>query len=683
MVERLHNSEEWFHSLVRNASDVITVLDIDGTIRYDSPAVGRVLGYKPEERIGTNLFDYVHPNDRNRGSSILEKIQANPETPVTIEWRLRHADGSWPRVEITSTNLLDAPDVNGIVVNWRDVTERQQAEERIHFQACLLDAVGQAIIATDLEGKTTYWNRCAEELYGWSAEEVIGRRLAEFVICEDQQERAAEIRTELRAGKSWSGAFTVRRRDGTTFPAMVTDTPVHDERGNLVGIIGVSMDITERKRAEEQLEYQAFHDSLTGLPNRHLFVDRLGQALRHSERRGGEFAVLYLDLDNFKIVNDSLGHEAGDRLLVAVAERLQAYLRPDDTLARFGGDEFAILLEDSTSPTDAIRVTSRITEGLRKPFVLDAQDVYAIPSIGMAVSATGQGLPEELLSNAHTAMYRAKEKGEVDYQVFDPSMDEQSLSRLKLENDLRQAIEGEEFAIHYQPLVNLQTTRTFEVEALVHWKHPERGLVPPSEFIPLAEESGLIVPLGKWVLKESCRQAREWQERYPSRPPLILSVNLSGKQLQHPDMVRTVEQILRETGLEARCLGLDITETVLIETAEGSGSVLERLKGMGVRLNIDDFGTGYSSFYYLKHLPADTLKIDKSLMDGVGQDAQDTAIVQTIVELAHILGLEVVGEGVETDEQAEWLREMGCDVGQGFYFARPLPPDAISQLLGK
>ena len=811
--------------------------------------------------------------------------------------------------------------------------ERKGAEERIRFQAKLLDAVGQAAIATDFEGKVTYWNRAAEEIYGWSEEEVIGQTLAELVIPKELRERAIKIRVGLREGKTWSGELIVQRKDGTTFPAMVTNTPVHDERGNLVGMIGVSADISERKRAEEalreseerfrttfenapvgvalvgidgrrfrvnrslcemlgcseedllgenylehvhpddrqistehfqraleegagsyelerrylsadghvvwnltsvslirdsegnpsyfvclhqditerklaeealrsseeffralyenvhhpifildedlnfvdvnphaceffgysreefkrmklrditppeelenqivsaetmrhegeifvperrlrkkngeivtvtadaarvtradqelyvskitditerkeaekRLKYQATHDLLTDLPNRHLFMDRLKRALRLTRRRRGrKVVVLYLDLDNFKVVNDSLGHEAGDLLLVAVGERLRWCLRPEDTLARFGGDEFAVLLEEVETPSDAAKVAERMVERFRAPLVVDGRELFLKPSIGIALGTARQNTAEELLRDADTAMYQAK--GQDDgYRLFDPAMYEQALRRLKLESELRRAIENEEFVVCYQPIVNLQTGETSGVEALVRWQDPEQqGLLAPSQFISVAEESGLVVPVGRWVLEEACRQGVRWQQEHPHIPPLVVSVNFSAKQLQHPDVAETVEEILEKTGFEAISLSVDITETVYVEALEGSTAVLDKFKRMGVCISIDDFGTGYSSLAYLKRIPAETLKIDKSFIKGIGEDVEDTAIVQMIIELAHTLGMEVIAEGVESEVQAEELKEMGCDRGQGYYFARPLSPKEATRFL--
>ncbi len=445
-------------------------------------------------------------------------------------------------------------------------------------------------------------------------------------------------------------------------------------------MIGTVHDITERKFLEERLEHQAFHDALTGLPNRALFMDRLQQALRRTMRRAGEVAVLFIDLDYFKVINDSLGHEAGDELLVEVSKRLLRCVRPEDTAARIGGDEFVVLLEDLVDKGEARRVAKRIISGLRPPFALEGRQAFVTATIGIALNNSDQDQPAELLRDADAAMYKAKEEGGL--RVFDPSMHALATSRLELENSLRQALQREEFGICYQPQVNLQTGKAVGFEALVRWYHPEHGLVSPSEFIPVAEETGLIVPLGWWVLKEACHQTKEWHERYPSDPPLLMNVNLSAKQLKRPDAVETVERVLKETGLDPHCLSMDITESALIGAAEDESIIaLKRLKEMGVWISIDDFGTGYSSLAYLKRLPADILKVDKSFVDGLGEDVEDMVLVQLIIDAAHTLGMHVVAEGVESAEQAKQLKEMGCDIAQGHYFCEPLPLEAASAFL--
>jgi predicted signal transduction protein with EAL and GGDEF domain len=367
----------------------------------------------------------------------------------------------------------------------------------------------------------------------------------------------------------------------------------------------------------------------------------------------------------------------GDLLLTVVAQRLWRCLRPEDTLARFGGDEFVMLIEALDDPAQAVQVAERITEELRSPFIMEGRDLYVIASIGISLGDARTHDPDDLLREADTAMYRVKDEGG-DFRVFNPAMYERAFSRLEVENDLRRAIEQEEFVVHYQPIVDLQTGELWGMEALVRWDHPERGLLEPSEFVPVAEESGLVIPVGEQILREACFRAKEWQGKNPRIPSLVMSVNLSASQLSRLDLAHTVERVLGETGLEGSCLILDVTETVYVKVLAGNTAMLDRLRGLGVRFTIDDFGTGYSSLSYLKRLPADAIKIDQSFVKGLGEDVEDTAVVRMIIELAHTLSLEVIAEGVETEEQADLLKEMGCDFAQGYHFSKPLPPEAAS-----
>lgn len=433
--------------------------------------------------------------------------------------------------------------------------------------------------------------------------------------------------------------------------------------------------------AHQENRYRAFHDSLTGLPNRTLFLDRLQQALYRSSRDGDLRAVLFMDLDYFKIINDSLGHKAGDELLMVVAERLQACLRPCDTAARFGGDEFVVLLDGVAGVDDAIRVAERIVQALEKSIVLGEQQVFVSTSVGISLSGDRGYHPDTMLRNADMAMYEAKKEGKGRNKVFDPGMFVQALRRLELESDLRRAIEQEELRLYYQPKVLLDTGSITGMEALVRWEHPDRGLIRPGEFIPLAEETGLIVPLGRWVLRETCRRAREWGAQYPAALPLVMSVNISARQFQEPGLVLDITDILRETGLEPGHLQLEITESVVMEDTEYAAGLLRELKGLGVKLALDDFGTGYSSLALLRRFPLDDLKIDKEFVDGLVQNEQDVVIVQLVIDLAHALGMHVIAEGVETAEQLVRLREMGCDQAQGYYFWKSLPGEETAALL--
>jgi diguanylate cyclase (GGDEF)-like protein/PAS domain S-box-containing protein len=458
---------------------------------------------------------------------------------------------------------------------------------------------------------------------------------------------------------------------------------VFNRDGAATRIAGSLTDITARKVA----------DPITGLPNRLLFLDRLGRAIERNKRRsGGLFAVLLLDLDRFKTINDSLGYAAGDRLLVGVAKRLEESLRAEDlvvrygksqSLARLGGDEFAILLEDLKRASDATRVANRLQETMKQPFGIDGHEIYATVSIGIALSSTGYEWPDDMVRDAEIAMRRAKAHGKDCHEIFDSQMHVRAMMRLRVETDLHQALEKQEFTLHYQPIVRLETGRVHGFEALIRWQKPDQGFVPPAQFIPIAEETGLIIPLGGWVLNEACSQMRRWQEQFLDYGPLSISVNLSGKEFLQPNLVARIDQALQRTGLPAECLKLEITESVIMDNASEAATMLEQLRALGAQISIDDFGTGYCSLSYLHTFPLDILKVDRSFVSRMSDTPTNAEIVRTIIVLAHNLGLEVVAEGVETSEDAERLTALGCEYAQGYYFARPLTAEQATEVLSR
>jgi diguanylate cyclase (GGDEF)-like protein/PAS domain S-box-containing protein len=470
--------------------------------------------------------------------------------------------------------------------------------------------------------------------------------------------------------------------DGTYRWVLTRGLAVHDDAGKVVRMAGSQSDITQRKEAEYRLQHDALHDSLTGLPNRALLLDRLGQAVARVKRRPDSlFGVLFLDIDGFKHVNDSLGHQMGDQLLIAISRRLESCTREADTVARVGGDEFINLIDDVDSADIILSVPDRILDSLRTPFSLDGHEVFVTASIGVALSGNSDLSADEFVRNADIAMYRAKSLGKAGFVVFDDAMHASAVSRLRMESDLRQATKRGEFQLHYQPIVSLRTGKVRSFESLLRWYHPERGLICPDDFIALAEETKLILPMGLWVVRTAADQLRKWQMQFGTSPPLSISVNLSCRQFCQPDLVQQVEKTLLETGLDPRCLNMEITESAIMEHVESASSALSKLKSVGIKLSMDDFGKGYSSLSYLHQFPFDTLKIDRSFISSIGDSGEHTEIVRTIISLAKCLGLEVVAEGVETESQLYQLRNLGCHFAQGYFFSRPLTAEAAGALL--
>ena len=537
----------------------------------------------------------------------------------------------------------------------------------------------------DVRENAMRFSRRWHTMLGYEVEE-IGERPSEWfkrIHPEDLEAVRADISAHLEGETPhFEAEHRIRAKDGRWIWVLARGLACRDERGWAYRIAGSITDITRQKDVEEQLLHQAFHDTLTDLPNRSLFMDRLTHALRRLDRKpDATLGLLFLDIDRFKVVNDSLGHGLGDELLRAVARRLLRSVRPGDTVARLGGDEFTILVEDIESVEGAIRVADRIQLALSEPFELLDHRVYASASVGIAMRTPGYRQPEELLRDADLAMYRAKSRGRNRHEIFTPQMHSRAVKLMELESALRLAMDRDEFRLHYQPIVDLSDGHLEGFEALIRWEHPTRGLVSPGDFLPVAEESGLIVPIGEWVLKEACRQAKVWSQVSASAAKLHMSVNLSGRQLMSPTLIDDIRTTLRETGIDPALLTLEITENVVMEQAAEATILLQRLKDLGVRLHMDDFGTGYSSLSYLRRFPLDTLKIDRSFVNDMATSPDDAAIVRAIITLAHTLKLDVIAEGIEEAEQIAPLRDLGCRLGQGYHFSRPLPSDAALKLV--
>ena len=533
------------------------------------------------------------------------------------------------------------------------------------------------------EGSFQEVNHSLCRIVGYSESELLKTDIQAVIHPEDLGDVLVQ-QCRLRDGQV-PGYQTERRyihKSGHEVWTLMSVSRVRDPETQSLRFIFQIQDITDRKQAEAQLVHDAFHDGLTGLPNRALFIDHLKLAVARSARKESElFSVLFLDLDRFKVVNDSLGHLVGDQLLKALALRLNDCLRPGDTIARLGGDEFTILLEDLKSNNEAAHIAERIQRALTESFELEGHHVFTSASIGIAPSTTGYERPEDMLRDADTAMYYAKSLGGSRHQIFDRSMHTRAVKLLQMQNDLRRAIEREELYVEYQPIVELDTFEITGFEALARWRHAEHGLISPAQFIPVAEETGLIIPIGEWVLRQACAQIREWQELCPRAIPLTISVNLSGGQFAQPNLIEKIERVLEETNLDPRSLWLEITESVVVENVEAASEMLRRLRLLGVGLSIDDFGTGYSSLSSLHRFPISTLKIDSSFVSRMNGNNENTEIVRTIMSLAGNLGMDVTAEGVETLEQVTKLRTFGCEKGQGFFFSRPLVVEDAEKLL--
>jgi diguanylate cyclase (GGDEF)-like protein/PAS domain S-box-containing protein len=567
-------------------------------------------------------------------------------------------------------------DTAGAVVMHLDVTDHAVADEKLRLSENryhrLFDTARDGIlILNHITRKITDANPFMVELLGYSRNELVGKELWEIGLVKDEAASIAAFKALQEIGYIRYEDLPLETKDGKRREVEFISNG-YEEDGLQVIQCNIR-DITDRKVVEERIIHEAFHDKLTSLPNRALFIEHLKKAIAHAERHHNYlYAVLYLDLDNFKTINDSLGHMAGDQFLVASARRLETTLRPEDVVARMGGDEFTILLNDIKSISDATRVANRVHNSLVLPFHIGGREVSSTASIGIALSTPEYKETEEVLRDADTAMYRAKALGRGRHEIFDPSMHENVMAKLKLESDLRLAVEREEFLLHYQPIMSLENNRLTGFEALIRWQHPERGLVPPNAFIPTAEATGLILPIGNWVLYEACRQLRQWQHARRGDPPLTINVNLSAKQFSQIDLVQQIESVLERTGIDARSLKLEITETAVMEHAEEAAAMLGQLKALGVKLHIDDFGTGYSSLSYLHRFPVDELKIDRLFVSRMGADDESSEIVETIIQLAHNLGMKVTAEGVETVEQLAQLRSLRCEYGQGYYFSKPV-----------
>jgi len=664
----LRESEERYRSLVELSPDAI-MLHTDGRFIFANRATLKLLGATTaEEIIGTKVIDRVHPAWRDKVQHRFAELYSGTEVPM-IEEQLIRLDGSAVDVEVAAVGFV----FNGkptVQVVARDVTERKEIEARYRL---LFERNLAGVFRTTVDGRIIDCNDAMARIFGFrDRNELLSQSARSFYFDEHDRD---EVMTLLRAqGSLTNHELRMRRADGT--PVWVLENVSLLERGVLEGTI---VDITDRKTAQEQIEFQAFHDVLTGLPNRRLFRDRIQLALAHARRRRGGFAVMFLDLDQVKLINDTLGHTAGDLLLQRVAQRLTAAVRAEDTVARMGGDEFTILVTEAADRRAAATVAQKILETVAAPMTIETHELFVTTSIGVAMYPEDGVDADTLLKNADRAMYRAKEAGRNNYQYATPAVFDTGAGRLSIESSLHHAFEREEFVVHYQPMIDLASGDMVGAEALVRWKHPEFGLMAPDDFIPIAEECGLIVPIGEWVLRSACRQMKAWHD--DGHRDLRIAVNLSPRQFQQRDLPLMVERILAETALRPDSLDLEITESTAMQNAELSLGIMQRLKEMGVRISIDDFGTGYSSLSYLKRFPIDTVKIDQNFVRGLSAESSDGAIIAAVISMARALKLSVIAEGVENEEQLAFLQRERCEMIQGFLYSKPVPADEFGVAL--
>ena len=685
--KELENSETRYRRLFEAARDGILILDaVTGKITEVNPFMLELLDYSRDEFLGKELWEIGLFGDKEASQGAFRELQESGY--IRYEGLpLETKRGVSREVEFVS-NAYQEAGRQVIQCNIRDITERKRTEkaqreleERFHV---LVEGVKDyAVFMLDTKGRVTSWNTGVERVLGYDELEFIGQHFSSIFTPEDIETGVPnkELQTAEAEGQADNERWHVRK-GGTRFWATGTVTPLQDELRRLRGFAVVMRDNTERRLAEERTAHEAAHDNLTGLPNRAFFIDQLRRAIGRSKRHTDYmFAVLFLDLDRFKNINDGLGHVIADQLLVKIGRKLEAGLRPEDMVARFGGDEFVIFLDDIRDVTDATRVANRIHVELGSPFNLGGNEVFTSASIGIALSLQDYDRPEDCLRDADTAMYRAKALGKARHEIFDKSMHDRAVALLELETALRRAVERREFRVHYQPIMSLETNRISGFEALLRWQHPARGLILPSEFISVAEETGLIIPIGQWILDEACRQTRIWQEQIGAHKQLAISVNLSSKQFLQPDLIERINQMLLKTGFDARSLKLEITESVVMENAEEATARIGQLRDLGVELYMDDFGTGYSSLSYLHRFPVGTLKIDRAFINEMSARDENSEIVRTIVALAHNLHMEVIAEGVETEEQLSHLKGLHCEYGQGYYFSRPVDAESALGLI--
>jgi diguanylate cyclase (GGDEF)-like protein/PAS domain S-box-containing protein len=668
----------YFRQLFENSPEAIVLLDNEDRVIDANPSFEQLFDYTVAEARGRRVNSLIVPEEMAEQASGLSEDVLNGQI-VSAETVRRRKDGTRVSVWVLGYPIAEGARQVGIFGIYRDITIRKRFERKLKLQSAAMNSAANAIFITDYDGRIEWANRAFGRLSGYTEAEVTGRTPQLLDPGWSGEGLDPVAWHSLQPNEVWRGRVVSRSKNGRLYNVEQTVTPLGDPRTGVSHFVVVQEDISERIEAEDRLHRMARRDSLTGLPNRYSFNERLKLELERISRSGSMVAVLVLDLDHFKDVNDSYGHPMGDELLIAVSKRLRGTLRETNALARLGGDEFAVIQTDLTDPENARGLASRLLDIFRRPFALGGQEIHTSASIGIAVYPPGDAEPRSLVKKADLAMYRAKEEGRGTFRFYEAEMDRRVQQRMKLGQDLHGALERRELFLRYQPQIELSNRSIVGVEALIRWRHSELGLVPPDVFIPIAEGSGLIIQLGKWVLRQACIQARAWHDGMGLSLPV--AVNLSAVQFRDIRFLDSVVEILQETGLDGNQLQLELTEGILMQPNPSVEKALEGLCDLGVQLSLDDFGKGYSSLEYLRRLPLKRLKIDRSFVRGLSDGAHDPVIVSVVMALGKQLGLEVVAEGIETRSQLEFLHSEGCSVVQGYYFSKPVSAEEIGRLL--
>ncbi len=666
-------------ALILDHTSVGLALVVDKQIVRANNALGRLLGRYSSTMINKPWESIIETIDGS--TNVLEQVinELSSHDYFESEVRLIREDGSsfWSRMTAKAASFQSMS--SGIVLSFEDATNQRERDDELRQAAVVFEASSDAIMVLDADGLIRMVNSSFSKITGFTETDIVGKSPRLLRATREDERRYDTMWTSVLKHGHWRGELWRRKKSGETYPEWTSITAVKDSQEKVLEYVIIGSDMSERKYAEDRILYQANYDQLTNLPNRNLFMDRLHQSLQRVQREGTVLAVLFIDLDRFKNINDSLGHSAGDKLLVKVAKVMKQTVRESDTIARFGGDEFAVILSPIYGPKNASRVASALLEALSSPLDIDGYEAIIGASIGISMYPADGTVEEELVKNSDTAMYRAKESGRNNYQFFTEEMQQSAKDRLTMEHDLRQAIERQELRLVFQPQIDVTTKNLSGAEVLVRWQSRDKGLISPGEFIYLAEDTGLIVPIGEWVLRQACLQYKRWQNAGVAPP--YLAINVSGRQFKMEGFSQSVLNIIEETNLSSENVELELTESFLMDDQEFAINTLLELKEMGFQLSIDDFGTGYSSLSYLKKFPIDRLKIDRSFVQDIEHNKEDYAIVRAIIDLSHTLNITVIAEGVEEEGQRRLLEELDCDIIQGYYYSRPLDGVAFTLYL--